>query len=604
MIQGCIFPCRFRYALALVTLWSLLCTPAFGGDERALSQVLVDFDSTWRYHDGDRDLGKAWRMPEFDDQDWAHGPGIVGYETANRRDRWPNPGLKTEITPNLLTYYMRHAFAYQGPRDGVILTLDLIVDDGAVIYLNGEEIGRTSLMPSEETGFGVQTHSPVTVPGIERDVFVIDGELLREGRNVIAASVHNHRTTSSDIAWAARLTVEEATTDPRALYLTWQRDPTTTMTIHWHSGPDDAALQLQYTSTVDAAWERASFVSHAMVHSDRTIHTAKLTELSPGTTYRFRLISEAFGQSSPTYSFHTMPETVDQPIRIAVGGDILHQVHWMEQTNRQAVRFDPDFIIWGGDLAYADGRADRVDRWYSFFDVCRETLIRDDGRVVPIVVAIGNHEILGHYYWGHDRGRDSYENTDAYRESIAPYFYNLFSFPGHPGYGTLDFGDYLSLIVLDTDHSGPVEGAQTQWLHEQLQNRQHMTHVIPVYHVTAFPSVRDYDGPIPTRIREHWVPLFERYGVRLAFEHHDHTYKRTVPIRREQKDPSGIVYIGDGAWGVNIRETHDVDKTWYLERAESIRHFILTTIVGDSIDLKAITIDGELIDHTTLKNRN
>jgi tight adherence protein B len=112
-----------------------------------------------------------------------------------------------------------------------------------------------------------------------------------------------------------------------------------------------------------------------------------------------------------------------------------------------------------------------VEFWIEWFDACLNTLIDDDGRVVPLLVAIGNHEVRGFWWWGRDRGRDVDTDSDAFREEIAPYFYNLFPFPGHPGYNVLDFGDYMSLLLLDTDHSGPIEGQQTSWLEEQLAAR-------------------------------------------------------------------------------------------------------------------------------------
>jgi hypothetical protein len=51
-------------------------------------------------------------------------------------------------------------------------------------------------------------------------------------------------------------------------------------------------------------------------------------------------------------------------------------------------------------------------------------------------------------------------------------------------------------------------------------------------------------------VREYWAPLFERYGVQIAFENHDHVYKRTVPLRSGAPHADGVVYIGDGSWGM------------------------------------------------------
>lgn len=589
---------RVIIAAAVAVVVALVWLPAANADEPLSpdAEVLIDFDSTWRYHDGDEDLGTSWRQPDYDDSEWGEGAALLGYDTSDRRGRWPEPGLQTELQPHLITYYFRTEFEYDGPTEGVRLRLDQIIDDGAVYYLNGEEIGRSELMPSGDIGFGTRT-TTWTNPSVEHDVFEIDASHLREGRNVLAVSVHNQSTRSSDICLGARLSVSEATEPPHALYLTWQRDPTTTMTIQWHELEEDDTVRLEYARIDSNTLREVDSETHEMVFAGRPIHTVELTDLEPNSVYRFRITRDDFGRSSDFYTFRTMPDTADTPVRLAIGGDVRHRQSWMERTNLQALRFEPHAVVWGGDLAYADGREDRLDRWEEFLEACTNTLISEDGHVIPIIVGIGNHEILGGYYWRGDRGRDAYEDSDEFRESIAPYFYNLFAFPGHPGYGVLDVGDYMSIIVLDTDHSGPVVGTQTEWLAETLTEREHVPHVFPVYHVPAYPSVRRYDGGVTTRVRENWTPLFERHGVRLAFENHDHAYKRTVPIIGEEAHEDGVVYIGDGAWGVGVREVHDAEETWYLDNATSQRHFILVTVHGDHQDVKVINEHGRLIDH-------
>lgn len=581
----------------LFALAAFLLTPAAMATTPRDNLVLIESDTSWRYHDKDEDLGTDWIQPDYDDSEWNEGPALLGYDTAERRGRWPEPGLQTQLTPNLITYYFRAEFNYDGPTEGVSLDLQHIIDDGAVFYLNGVELGRTELMPEGDIAHGTRT-TTWTNPSAEDAEFELDASLLRQGRNVLAVSVHNQSPNSSDICLGARLTVTEDTVLPPALYLTWQRDPTTTMTVQWHQEEHDPSTTLVYAPAGSDDFREASYTRRPMAYINRPVYTAELTGLEPGSDYTFRIKRNQRGASSPLLRFRTMPATADErPIRIAVGGDVHHRYEWMARVNLEAARFDPDFIVWGGDLAYADGREDRIDRWHSFFRAMNDTLIDEDGRVIPIVVGIGNHEVLGYQYWGADRGRDAYEDTDEYRKSIAPYFYTMFAFPGHPGYGVLDFADYMSIVILDTDHSGPIEGAQTEWLRETLAARIDVPHLIPVYHYPAFPSVRNFNGAIPTRIREHWVPLFDEHRVRIAFENHDHTYKRTVPIRHGREDPDGVVYIGDGAWGVGTRQTHDPLETPYLESALSERHFILLTIKSEAQDLKVINEHGRLIDH-------
>ncbi len=376
--------------------------------------------------------------------------------------------------------------------------------------------------------------------------------------------------------------------DPEALLLTWQRDPTTTMTIDWHTPEGDTEdRMLEYRHLDAEQWRRAEPEQHPFPFTERTIHRVELTDLEPGATYLFRI-----GDEGRRFRFRTVPADTVRPIRFAAGGDTRHRQDWMERTNRQAARYDVDFIVWGGDLAYADGREDRLYRWDEWFAAIRNTLVTEEGRVIPVILGIGNHEVRGGYY----RQHDDFEPTDAWRARIAPYYYGLFAFPGQPGYGVLDFGDYLSIPLLDTAHTNPIEGEQTEWLAETLEARGHVPFVFPVYHVPAYPSHRSFEGSISRAVREHWVPLFERYGIHFAFENHDHTYKRTHPIRDGEVDPSGIVYLGDGAWGVGTRSVHPVEETWYLAEAASARHLILATLQGRTVRFTMIDEDGNVID--------
>lgn len=393
--------------------------------------------------------------------------------------------------------------------------------------------------------------------------------------------------------------------DPVALFLTWQSDPTTSMTIDWHVIYEDRTV-LQYRE-LDGSWSNEiSAEAIDFPFSRRTIHRVELTGLKPYTIYEFR-----FGESSKIYNFRTMPADLSVPVRGAIGGDTMHRQNWMEKTARQAMKYDIDFVMIMGDLAYADGlppeqqnhrdpQTPRAEnQWYSFFEAYKNTLITDDFRVVPMIVTIGNHEVRGGYYFRDDRRPDAppYADTDQWKSTVAPYFFSLFASPGLPGYGVIDVSDYMSLVLLDSDHVNPVE-KQNDWLRRTLNERKHVPHVFPGYHVPAYPSVRDMNDDVQTRVRENWVPIFEASTVEVVFEAHDHAFKRTHPIRYGKVASNGIVYIGDGAWGTAAREiggrqSHDA---WYLASAESRRHFILMTLHGTHRHFKAISSTGEVLD--------
>lgn len=387
------------------------------------------------------------------------------------------------------------------------------------------------------------------------------------------------------------------TIDPLGLVLTWQQDPTTTMTIDWHTGNDDRNAEVAYRVAGTDEWLMQEGSTMPYPHSDRLIHRVELTGLNADTGYEFRT-----GPYSRVRKFRTAPADASRPVRFAAGGDVRHRVEWMERMNRHAAGFSPDFIVWGGDLAYADGRSDRMERWYDFMDAMMHTLVTPDGFTIPVIAGIGNHEVIASWYNNDEselrEGFPPYRQDDESRERIAPNYYKLFAFPGQPGYGVLDFGDYLSIILLDTDHTNPVDGEQTEWLERTLAERTHIPNVVPNYHVPGFPSVRDPMGRTHSRIREHWVPLFEKYGVKMAFENHDHVYKRTYPIRNNAVSSNGVVYIGDGAWGVGTREVgreHE-GQEWYLKRAVSDRHAVIVTVHGTLQHLMVVNEEGIIID--------
>ena len=400
--------------------------------------------------------------------------------------------------------------------------------------------------------------------------------------------------------------------EPVGLFLTWQQDPTTTMTIDWHTEPDDVAESvLYYKKKGSDEWYSLPASQHRFPYSDRTIHRVELTGLEPASYYRFRT-----GEFERVLKFRTMPREIYRPLRFAAGGDTSHGERFREM-NLVAMQYDLDFIVWGGDMAYADAREDRLYRWINWFERVREDLITDEGRVIPIILAIGNHEMIDHHYpMGNSsmaregleveimnkmRKGTMEESTREWREKNAPYFYNLFAFPGHPGYGVLDFGNYLSLISLDSAHSNLIGGRQTQWLEEVLKSRKGTPHLIPFYHKHAYPSYRVQPGGTPNQIwseqvLQYWVPLFEKYGVRVALENDDHTYKRTYPMLNNKIDPSGIVYIGDGAWGVRAREPRTPVEVWYLKRSAQENHAIIVTLHGPHQHFLIVNHNGEIID--------
>lgn len=362
----------------------------------------------------------------------------------------------------------------------------------------------------------------------------------------------------------------------KIVYAYFLDDPTSTIHISWISlSPDPAAFHIQQAGA-DTWQQHAIARSTGVPGSQRTLFEVQLRGLEPGSSYTFRI-----GNSERQMHFRTLPEELEQPVHFVTGGDMYHNAELMTPTTRAAAAKDPYFAVIGGDWAYADGNPDNVGRWFRLFEIWQEHMVTSEGFLVPFIPAIGNHEVRGGFLQTPDK---------------APLYFTFFDKPGKRTYFAVDVGNYLSIIVLDSHHLVPINGAQARWLQETLAARQTVTHVFPVYHVPAWPSFRALSNTYSTLVRDHWVPLFEEYGIALSFENHDHTFKRTKPIRNSQVDQQGVVYIGDGAWGVSTRKDENAHKRWYLEKVTDDHHFWNITLYPESRVVQAFTPDGELLD--------
>src|SRR5262245_2836973 len=85
---------------------------------------------------------------------------------------------------------------------------------------------------------------------------------------------------------------------PDSLFLTWQRDPTTTMTIQWIAS--EATTTVQYSA--GSGWLSAAARTKTYPDTDLRVHRCELTGLTPDTEYQFKL-----ADSVPPLRFRTMP---------------------------------------------------------------------------------------------------------------------------------------------------------------------------------------------------------------------------------------------------------------------------------------------------------
>ena len=144
------------------------------------------------------DLGTAWRAEAYDDSTWPSGPGILGFK---------NSPLATPIqaTNGRTTYYFRTKVDVADASTITSATLNAVIDDGAVVYVNGTEAARSNLAAGavsftqkalvDVTGAGETTPVALTLPA----------NLFHTGTNTIAVEVHNKANAPGDLGFDAEL---------------------------------------------------------------------------------------------------------------------------------------------------------------------------------------------------------------------------------------------------------------------------------------------------------------------------------------------------------------------------------------------------------------
>ncbi len=164
--------------------------------------ALIVFGDDWLFLDDGSDLGTAWRELEFDDSDWRSGAAMFGYGDGVEET---TISYGPEYGNKYIASYFRHTFQVEDPAKYSSLRLQLMRDDGAVVYLNGVEILRSN-MPATEIGYRTLALNSI---GNEDEANVIERsinpELLKKGDNLLAIEIHQATTASSDVHFDAAL---------------------------------------------------------------------------------------------------------------------------------------------------------------------------------------------------------------------------------------------------------------------------------------------------------------------------------------------------------------------------------------------------------------
>jgi len=398
---------------------------------------------------------------------------------------------------------------------------------------------------------------------------------------------------------------------PCHVFLTIPLDPSSEMIVNHHttSKEDIHETIVRYDVVSHASGSPEDYAFSVAGRSfrmpdlevNRDVHWTHLTDLQPNTTYYF-IAGPGYSLSGELLwtgerKFRTFP--ADSSSYSFVAGGDMDETQFTISLSSVASKTYPLFAVVGGDLAYERAQPTcyrRVDIWIQNW---MNKMISPDGYTIPLLTAIGNHEVYADY---------------GSKASEVPFYIRYFphmsaqSDPGssieqvdsRPTYHAHVLNADSVLFCLDSGHVASPKGKQAEWLSSQFEIYHDYQYKFATYHVPMYPTVREYTYAPSEEIRHAWLPIFDENNLTVAFENHDHAYKRTKLLRGGKEQPGGTLFVGDGCWGVGHRALPADSPRWYHEVARTEEFILHANVNEDNLKFEAYGDTGIVFDRFNL----
>lgn len=287
---------------------------------------------------------------------------------------------------------------------------------------------------------------------------------------------------------------------------------------------------------------------------------ATFKDLEPNTIYHF-IIKDSKGESQ-IYWFKTMANNLDK-ISIIAGGDSRSRPKIRQLANKMVAKLQPDFVIFNGDFTSAN----TPKQWTQWLDDWQLTIA--DGRIIPIIPIMGNHEL----------------------KKVMPKIFDI----SRNSYYSLDFTNFLHLTILNTNIN--ISNAQTDWLIKDLSSTTD-SWKITVFHKPMRPHYsKKREGE---DIYLAWANIFFTQKIDIVLDGDTHVNKITYPIRPSNEqgsdegfirdDKNGTIYLGEGTWGAPLRPYDDA-KSWTMDGA-SINQIKWIFISKNKVEIRTVKYEN------------
>jgi Calcineurin-like phosphoesterase/Purple acid Phosphatase, N-terminal domain len=490
----------------------------------SLTSYISANNVSWKYLDTGMDQGTTWRATAFNDAAWASGNAELGYGDNDEETVVSYGGIPAT---KYITTYFRKAFTISSIPSA--LSLDLVCDDGAVVYLNGVEVYRQN-MPAGTILFSTLASAASGDPGVPTETAwtaaTLNPASLVVGNNVIAVEIHQNLITSSDISFNLRLT-NNNTSGPtpvvtRGAYL--QMLAPNSITIRWQT-------DIASNSKVDFG-TTMSYGTSTSNATNTTEHEVQLTGLTANTKYFYRIgTSTTDIQGDANNFFKTGVSSGSSNFKVWVTGD--YGVPAAGFPDQIAVRnayqtfvgaTPADFWLWLGDNAYPSGTAS--DFTSNVFGVHTQLL-----KSLPFFPSPGNHDYADNPYQSATTLTTTWAYFDSFTMPTTAQLGGIAS--ATEKYYSYDYGN-AHFVVLDT-WGANTNAAMYNWLQSDLQANTKKFVVCYFHNPPYTKGTHDSDNSSTDLssfdVRQYIIPILEANNVDLVLSGHSHVYERSYLLR-------------------------------------------------------------------------
>jgi hypothetical protein len=478
---------------------------------------LIAANSPWKYLDNGTNQGTAWRAAAFNDAAWVTGNAELGYGDG---DEATLVGYGTNASAKYITTYFRKSFSVANPSAYSALTLDVVRDDGVVVYINGTEVYRNN-MPTGTIAYNTYAGSNIVSETAWNTTSVSPGALVA-GTNLMAVEIHQNTAASTDISFNARFYSAAGgspATVTRGAYL--QKLSPNSVTVRWRT---DIATnsKVQFGTTLSYG----STVSDAAVTTE---HIVTLTGLTPGTQYFYSIGSSTQTiQGDAKNNFYSAPVVGSTaPVRIWGIGDFGNgsttQLNVRNAFAAYAGTTPTNLWIWLGDDAYNLGTD-------AEFQANVFAKYPDQFKSIPLFPSPGNH----------DYAQAGYKSASALTTNF-PYF-SIFSMPQNGESGGVASNspkyysyNYSNIHFISLDSYGALNNPGSPmytWLNNDLAANTQRWTIAYFHHPPYTKGSHNSDTAAESvDIRTNIIPLLESYHVDVVLSGHSHDNERSYLIK-------------------------------------------------------------------------